>query len=31
MDGLHRTIDWYLSARDQTQISAKLELLLTER
>lgn len=31
MDGLHRTIDWYLPARDQTQVSAKLELMLTER
>jgi nucleoside-diphosphate-sugar epimerase len=31
MEGLHRTIDWYLSAREQTEVAAKLELMLTER
>ncbi len=31
MDGLHRTIDWYVSSRDQERVSASLELMLTER
>jgi nucleoside-diphosphate-sugar epimerase len=31
MDGLHRTIDWYVSFRDQERVSASLELMLTER
>jgi nucleoside-diphosphate-sugar epimerase len=31
MDGLHRTIDWYLSSRDRQQVSKKLELILSER
>jgi nucleoside-diphosphate-sugar epimerase len=31
VDGLHRTIDWYVSSRDQERVSASLELMLTER
>ncbi len=31
MDGLHRTIDWYVSSRDEERVSASLELMLTER
>lgn len=31
IDGLHRTIDWYLSTKDQRQVSAALEVMLTER
>jgi nucleoside-diphosphate-sugar epimerase len=31
VDGLHRTIDWYFSTRDRSQVSAILERMLTER
>lgn len=31
MDGLHRTIQWYLSTKDQGKVSGKLEAMLTER
>jgi UDP-glucose 4-epimerase len=31
MDGLHRTIDWYVSSKNQAQVSADLETMLTER
>ncbi|MGB8522410.1 MAG: NAD-dependent epimerase/dehydratase family protein [Candidatus Acidiferrales bacterium] len=31
MDGLHRTIDWYVATKKQEDVSAKLELMLTER
>lgn len=31
MDGLHRTIDWYVSTKKPEEVSAKLELILTER
>jgi len=31
MDGLHRTIDWYVSSRDKERVSASLEQLLTKR
>jgi nucleoside-diphosphate-sugar epimerase len=31
MDGLHRTIDWYVATKKQEEVSAKLELMLTER
>jgi nucleoside-diphosphate-sugar epimerase len=31
MDGLHRTIDWYLSTKKEDQVSSKLEAMLTER
>lgn len=31
MDGLKRTIDWYFSAKDRTQVAAELDSLLTER
>ncbi len=31
MDGLHRTIDWYIGTKKQEEVSAKLELMLTER
>lgn len=31
MDGLHRTIDWYVSTRERERVSASLELMLTER
>ncbi len=31
MDGLRRTIDWYVSTRDQSQASSALERLLIER
>lgn len=31
MDGLHRTIDWYLSTKEKDQVSSALETLLTER
>ena len=31
MDGLHRTIDWYLSTRKRDEVSATLETMLTER
>jgi nucleoside-diphosphate-sugar epimerase len=31
MDGLHRTIDWYVGTKKPEEVSAKLELMLTER
>ena len=31
MEGLHRTIDWYVATRRQDEVSAKLETMLTER
>jgi nucleoside-diphosphate-sugar epimerase len=31
MDGLHRTIDWYIGSKDQNRVSASLEMALTER
>jgi hypothetical protein len=31
MDGLHRTIDWYVGTKKQEEVAAKLELMLTER
>ncbi len=31
MDGLHRTIDWYVSTRQQEQVASTLEAMLTER
>jgi nucleoside-diphosphate-sugar epimerase len=31
IDGLHKTIDWYVANRKQTQVSEKLEAALTER
>ncbi|HVA01751.1 MAG TPA: SDR family NAD(P)-dependent oxidoreductase [Terriglobia bacterium] len=31
MDGLHRTIDWYLSTKNEEQVSSTLEAMLTER
>ena len=31
MDGLHRTIDWYLSVKNEEQVSSTLEAMLTER
>jgi nucleoside-diphosphate-sugar epimerase len=31
VNGLHRTIDWYLSTKDRTEVAAKLEAALTER
>ena len=31
MDGLHQTIDWYVSAREQEQVASTLEGMLTER
>src|SRR5262249_6652791 len=31
IDGLHRTIDWYLSSKDQNRVSVSLEGALTER
>jgi len=31
MDGLHRTIEWYISTKEQDQVSSTLETLLTER
>ena len=31
MDGLHRTIDWYVSVRQQDQVATTLEAMLTER
>jgi nucleoside-diphosphate-sugar epimerase len=31
MDGLHRTIDWYVSTKKQEEIAANLEEMLTER
>jgi nucleoside-diphosphate-sugar epimerase len=31
MDGVHRTIDWYAAARDQSHATEALERLLVER
>ena len=31
MDGLHRTIQWYISTKTQEEVAADLEALLTER
>ncbi|MEK6206468.1 MAG: NAD-dependent epimerase/dehydratase family protein [Chloroflexota bacterium] len=31
MDGLHRTIDWYVGSKDRDSIKERLELALTER
>jgi len=31
LDGLHRTIDWYVSSRDESQAASALERLLIER
>jgi len=31
MDGLHRTIDWYISVRQEQQVATTLEGMLTER
>ena len=31
MDGLHRTIEWYISTKAQDQVSSTLGTLLTER
>ncbi len=31
MDGLHRTIDWYVASRQRDQVAVKLEEILTER
>jgi nucleoside-diphosphate-sugar epimerase len=31
MDGLHRTIDWYIQNKDLKQVSGVLETMLTER
>src|SRR5438552_9258118 len=31
MDGLQRTIDWYVSRKEQSRVSAELEVMLTER
>jgi nucleoside-diphosphate-sugar epimerase len=31
MEGVHRTIDWYKSAKEQNQVRARLEGVLTER
>ncbi len=31
IDGLHKTIDWYVANRKQSQVSAKLEAALTAR
>ena len=31
LDGLHRTIDWYHSARDRSEVSILLERMLVER
>jgi len=31
VDGLHRTIDWYFSAKDREQVKSSLEHRLTER
>jgi len=31
MEGLHRTIDWYVASKDHTQVSNVLEGMLTER
>jgi nucleoside-diphosphate-sugar epimerase len=31
MDGLHRTIDWYFSSREEVKVSGYLQEMLTER
>jgi nucleoside-diphosphate-sugar epimerase len=31
MEGLHRTIDWYVASKKREEVSAKLEEMLTER
>lgn len=31
IDGLHRTIDWYFSTKDRTEVAASLGHMLTER
>ncbi len=31
MDGLHRTIDWYVATKNKEQVSGYLEAMLTER
>ncbi|MFZ0738001.1 MAG: NAD-dependent epimerase/dehydratase family protein [Candidatus Acidiferrales bacterium] len=31
MDGLHRTIDWYVKTKKQSEVSAHLQAVLTER
>ena len=31
VEGLHRTIDWYFSTKDRSQVSSILEHMLTER
>lgn len=31
MDGLHRTIDWYFSSREEEEVSGYLQEMLTER
>jgi nucleoside-diphosphate-sugar epimerase len=31
IDGLHRTIDWYVKDRKQSEVSAQLQSVLTER
>lgn len=31
MDGLHKTIDWYVSVRKEEQVASTLEAMLTER
>jgi len=31
MDGLHQTIDWYYATKNRTEVSASLNLALTER
>jgi nucleoside-diphosphate-sugar epimerase len=31
MDGLHKTIDWYVAIKKRAQVSEKLEAVLTER
>jgi nucleoside-diphosphate-sugar epimerase len=31
VDGLHRTIDWYVASRRESEVSARLELMLAER
>ena len=30
-EGLHRTIEWYISTKKQEEVAARLEALLTER
>ena len=31
MDGLHRTIDWYFSTKDPSEVSAIFDRMLTGR